>query len=82
MWCSATWPTRPARSIQARHGQSSEVRARPSCPAGKVLKWCPSKGSPLRSMLGALKSNVDPVPLPVFPTVVKPDGTVMVRMST
>jgi len=40
-----------------------------------VLKWCP-KDNPMRSLLGALKSRVDPVPLTVFPVHVTQDGGV------
>ncbi|GIL76790.1 hypothetical protein Vretimale_8727 [Volvox reticuliferus] len=48
---------------------------------GKVIKWCPSDGSPIRGVLRTLKASVNPVPLPVYPVVVQPDGRVMVRLS-
>ncbi|KAG2494727.1 hypothetical protein HYH03_007241 [Edaphochlamys debaryana] len=48
---------------------------------GKVVKWCPSDGSPIRGFLRTLKANVEPVPLAVYPVVVQPDGKVMVRLS-
>ncbi|GLC36121.1 hypothetical protein PLESTB_001378500 [Pleodorina starrii] len=48
---------------------------------GKVLKWCPSDGSPVRGLLRTLKASVTPVDLPVYPVLVKQDGGVMVRMS-
>ncbi|EFJ43689.1 hypothetical protein VOLCADRAFT_106693 [Volvox carteri f. nagariensis] len=44
---------------------------------GKVLKWCPSDGSPVRGFLRTLKASVTPVPLPVYPVVVQRDGRVM-----
>ncbi|KAG2454169.1 hypothetical protein HYH02_001204 [Chlamydomonas schloesseri] len=48
---------------------------------GKVIKWVPSDGSPIRGLLRTLKADVKPVPLPVYPVLVKTDGTVMVRLS-
>ncbi|PNW78482.1 hypothetical protein CHLRE_09g395650v5 [Chlamydomonas reinhardtii] len=48
---------------------------------GKVIKWVPSDGSPIRGLLRTLKADVAPVPLPVYPVVVKTDGNVMVRLS-
>ena len=50
-------------------------------PSGKVIKWVPSDGSPIRGLLRTLKADVAPVPLPVYPVVVKTDGNVMVRLS-
>jgi nitrite reductase/ring-hydroxylating ferredoxin subunit len=40
---------------------------------GAVLKWCP-KDNPVRSLLGTLKSKVDPSPLKVYPVYVNKDG--------
>lgn len=48
---------------------------------GKVIKWCPPNGNPLRGLLGNLKKSAAPVPLPVFPVVIKEDGAVAVRLS-
>ncbi|PNH11225.1 putative sodium/metabolite cotransporter BASS4, chloroplastic [Tetrabaena socialis] len=48
---------------------------------GKVIKWCPSDGSAIRGLLRTLKADVSPVPLTVYPVVVKPDGKVWVRLS-
>ena len=33
---------------------------------GRVLSWCP-KDTPMRKLLGGIKDNADPVPLPVYP---------------
>lgn len=41
-----------------------------------VIQWCP-KNNPVRAMLGSLKGNVDPVPLPVYPVRVEADGTIL-----
>ena len=43
---------------------------------GEVLQWCPTN-NPVRALLGSLKSNVDPVPLPVYPVKVEADGTIL-----
>lgn len=50
-------------------------------PAGKVIKWVPSNGSPIRGLLRTLKASVQPVPLPVYPVVITPANRVMVRLS-
>jgi hypothetical protein len=42
-----------------------------------VIQWCP-KNNPVRAMLGSLKGNVDPVPLPVYPVRVEADGTILI----
>lgn len=43
---------------------------------GEVIQWCP-KNNLVRSMLGALKGAVDPIPLPVYPVKVEADGTIL-----
>lgn len=48
---------------------------------GKVIKWVPSNGSPIRGLLRTLKASVQPVPLPVYPVVITPANRVMVRLS-
>ena len=47
-----------------------------STTTGEVLQWCP-KNNPVRALLGSLKSNVDPIPLPVYPVKVEADGTIL-----
>jgi len=47
---------------------------------GQVLKWCPSEGNMLRSVLGALKSKQPSVPLKVYPVSVAQDGTLSVKL--
>lgn len=48
--------------------------------SGDVLQWCP-KNTPVRSLLGALKSKVDPIPLKVYPAQVTEDGDIYVTFT-
>ena len=57
-----------------RQGASRRDRVR--LDHGEVLQWCP-KNNPVRALLGSLKSNVDPIPLPVYPVKVEADGTIL-----
>jgi hypothetical protein len=40
---------------------------------GSVVAWCP-RNTPVRALLGAVKSRVDPTPIRVFPARVAGDG--------
>jgi hypothetical protein len=42
---------------------------------------CCRGGNPLRSLLGALKEKVEPVPLKVFATHVDKQGQIMVKIT-
>eukprot|EP00882_Tetradesmus_deserticola_P019273 GHRQ01020734.1.p1 GENE.GHRQ01020734.1~~GHRQ01020734.1.p1 ORF type:complete len:110 (+),score=27.09 GHRQ01020734.1:214-543(+) len=46
---------------------------------GAVLKWCP-KDSPMRSLLGTLKSTVKATPLQVYPVHVTQDGSIWTKL--
>ena len=43
---------------------------------GAVITWCP-KNNPIRKALGTLKASAEPVPLPVYPTRMEADGSVL-----
>ena len=43
---------------------------------GAVITWCP-KNNPIRKALGTLKAAAEPVPLPVYPTRMEADGSVL-----
>ncbi|MEW5304663.1 MAG: hypothetical protein WDW36_007258 [Sanguina aurantia] len=44
---------------------------------GKVLKWCPG-GNPLQSVLKSIKKDSPAIDLPVYTTILQPDGKIMV----
>lgn len=49
------------------------------CSSGAVLKWCP-KDTPVRGLLGTLKSKDTPVDLVVYPVHVTKDGGVWTKL--
>ncbi|KAK3271357.1 hypothetical protein CYMTET_20282, partial [Cymbomonas tetramitiformis] len=45
---------------------------------GQVVEWCP-KSNPLRFILGSLKSNVSPISLKVYETMLNDDGSIYIK---
>lgn len=46
---------------------------------GAVVTWCP-KDNPVRSLLGTLKSSVQPTPLPVYPVHITQEGGLWIKL--